>query len=135
AFLVINFFSYSGGTWNLATRFISSSSGKEAKKAAILSSVLYLVWPLILFYPMFAAPIFFPDLSNPEQSYTIMAMKFLPPGLLGLLVASLFSTTLTMTGSDSNTISAVITRDILPIINKKIRLFDKKKMLVLARYT
>lgn len=135
AFLVINFFSYSGGTWNLATRFISSSSGKEAKKAAILSSVLYLVWPLILFYPMFAAPIFFPDLSNPEQSYTIMAMKFLPPGLLGLLVASLFSTTLTMTGSDSNTISAVITRDILPIINKKIRLFDKKKMLVLARIT
>ena len=135
AFLVINFFSYSGGTWNLATRFISSSSGKEAKKAAILSSILYLIWPLILFYPMFAAPIFFPDLANPEQSYTIMALKFLPPGLLGLLVASLFSTTLTMTGSDSNTISAVITRDILPVINKKIRLFDRKKMLVLARLT
>src|SRR5690606_19233426 len=38
AFLVINFFSYSGGTWNLATRFISSQSGKEAQKAAMFSS-------------------------------------------------------------------------------------------------
>ncbi|MGO1520753.1 MAG: sodium:solute symporter family protein [Sphingobacterium sp.] len=135
AFLVINFFSYSGGTWNLATRFISSSSGKEAKKAAILSTILYLIWPLILFYPMFAAPIFFPGLANPEQSYSIMAMEFLPQGLLGLLVASLFSTTLSMTSSDANTISSVITRDILPVLSKKVRQLDRRKMLFLARGT
>ncbi|MGO1597535.1 MAG: sodium:solute symporter family protein [Sphingobacterium sp.] len=135
AFLVINFFSYSGGTWNLATRFISSSSGKEAKKAAILSTILYLIWPLILFYPMFAAPIFFPGLANPEQSYSIMAMEFLPQGLLGLLVASLFSTTLSMTSSDANTISSVITRDILPVLSKKVKQLDKQKMLLLARAT
>lgn len=135
AFLVINFFSYSGGTWNLATRFISSSSGKEARKAALLSAVLYLIWPLILFFPMFAAPIFFPDLANPEQSYSLMAMEFLPPGLLGLLVASLFSTTLSMTASDSNTISSVINRDILPIAFKKMTLLDGKKLLLIARIT
>ncbi|SMG35996.1 sodium:solute symporter family protein [Sphingobacterium psychroaquaticum] len=135
AFLVINFFSYSGGTWNLATRFISSPSGKDAKKAAILSAVLYLIWPLILFYPMFAAPIFFPNLENPETSYSLMAMEFLPSGLLGLLVASLFSTTLSMTSSDANTISSVITRDILPVIMKKVKFYDKKQMLLLARVT
>lgn len=135
AFLVINFFSYSGGTWNLATRFISSPSGKDAKKAAILSAILYLVWPLILFYPMFAAPIFFPNLEKPETSYSLMAMEFLPPGLLGLLVASLFSTTLSMTSSDANTISSVITRDILPVMIKKVKTFDKPKMLLLARIT
>src|SRR5690606_7916726 len=135
AFLVINFFSYSGGTWNLATRFISSPSGKDAKKAAILSAILYLVWPLILFYPMFAAPIFFPNVEKPETSYSLMAMEFLPPGLLGLLVASLFSTTLSMTSSDSNTISSVITRDILPIMIKNVKTFDKPKMLLVARIT
>ena len=135
AFLIINFFSYSGGTWNLATRFISSPSGKEAKKAAILSTVLYLIWPLILFFPMFAAPIFFPALENPEQSYSIMAMEFLPQGLLGLSVASLFSTTLSMTSSDANTISSVITRDILPVLSKKVRQLDRRKMLFLARGT
>ncbi len=135
AFLVINFFSYSGGTWNLATRFISSPSGKEARKAAVLSTVLYLIWPLILFYPMFAAPIFFPNLANPQQSYSMMAMEFLPSGLLGLMVASLFSTTLSMTSSDANTISSVITRDILPVLHRSVRDFDKRKMLILARVT
>lgn len=135
AFLVINFFSYSGGTWNLATKFISSPSGSEAKKAAFLSAVLYLIWPLILFFPMFAAPIFLPGLENPEQSYSLMAMELLPPGLLGLLVASMFANTLTMTASDANTISSVITRDIFPLIIKKVKTFNAKKMLLLARIT
>lgn len=76
--LVINFFSYSGGTWNLATRFISSSSGKTAKKAAMLSSVLYFVWPLILLYPMFAAPIFLENLADPTLSYGMMVTEFYP---------------------------------------------------------
>src|SRR5690606_6544945 len=53
----------------------------------------------------------------------------------GLLLASMFANTLTMTGSDSNTISAVITRDILPILYKKIRAFGVKKMLMIARVT
>lgn len=135
AFLVINFFSYSGGTWNLATRFISSQSGKEAQKAAMFSSFLYLIWPLILLFPMFAAPIFLPDLANPEQSYSLMAMEFLPPGLLGLLIASLFSNTLSMTASDANTISSVITRDILPVVNKQIKQFSAQRMLLIARIT
>lgn len=135
AFMVISFFSYSGGTWNLATRFISSSSGSEAKKAATLSMILYLLWPLILFFPMFAAPVFLPDLENPEQSYPLLALKFLPPGILGLLLASMFSNTLTMTGSDANTISAVITRDIFPVFFKKVRSYDNKRMLLIARIT
>lgn len=135
AMLVINFFSYSGGTWNLATRFISSQSGKEARKAAMFSAFLYLAWPLILLFPMFAAPIFLPDLANPEQSYSLMAMKFLPPGLLGLLVASLFSNTLSMTASDANTISSVITRDILPVLVKKVKVLSSKAMLNIARIT
>lgn len=56
-FLFVVFLSYNGGTWNLATRFISSPSGKEAKKSALFSGVLYLIWPLFLFFPMWAAPI------------------------------------------------------------------------------
>lgn len=135
AFMIICFFSYSGGTWNLATRFISSPSGSEAKKAATLSMLLYLFWPLVLFFPMFAAPIFLVDLPNPEQSYALLAMKFLPPGLVGLLLASMFANTLTMTGSDANTISAVITRDIFPVLYKKIRTFGKERMLLIARIT
>ena len=133
--LVIDFFSYSGGTWNLSTRFISSANGKEARKAGILSSVLYFVWPLILLFPMFAAPVFFTDLADPTLSYGMMAMKFLPAGLLGLVLASMFANTLSMTSSDSNTVSAVITRDILPTVFHQVRKFTPKQSLVLARIT
>ena len=135
AMLLINFFSYSGGTWNLATRFISSSSGKVARKAGILSSILYFVWPLILLYPMFAAPLFFDQLADPTTSYGLMAIKFLPAGLVGLVLASMFANTLSMTSSDSNTISAVISRDILPVIFPKVRNFTPKNALKLARLT
>lgn len=135
AMLLINFFSYSGGTWNLATRFISSSSASQAKKAGVLSSILYLIWPLILLFPMFVAPLFFDDLSDPTLSYGIMARKFLPAGLLGLVLASMFANTLSMTSSDSNTISAVICRDILPKIFPQFRNLTRKKELRIARIT
>lgn len=131
--LLINFFSYSGGTWNLATRFISSSSAKVAKKAGILSSILYLLWPLILLYPMFAAPLLLENLSDPTLSYGLMAKKFLPTGLLGLVLASMFANTLSMTSSDSNTISSVISRDFLPNIFPEFRNLSQKKELRLAR--
>lgn len=133
AFLFINFLSYNGGQWNLATRYISSPSESQATKAARLSGLLYLIWPLILFFPMWAAPILLPDLADPSQSYGQLTLLLLPSGLVGLVIASLFANTMSMTSSDINTISAVITRDILPNISKKFSL-DKISLLT-ARVT
>jgi solute:Na+ symporter, SSS family len=121
AFLFINFLSYNGGQWNLATRYISSNTEQQASKAARLSGILYLVWPLILFFPMWAAPILLPDLADPSQSYGELTLLLLPSGLVGLVIASLFANTMSMTSSDINTISAVITRDILPNLSLNVK--------------
>lgn len=121
AFLFINFLSYNGGTWNLATRYISSPDERQATKAAWLSGTLYLVWPLILFLPLWAAPILLPGLEDPSQSYGLLTLQLLPRGLVGLVLASLFANTMSMTSSDINTISAVISRDILPLVFSKIK--------------
>ena len=56
-YLLINTLSYNGGTWNLAQRFIASPTGSSARRAALLSAGLYLVWPLVMFFPMWAAPL------------------------------------------------------------------------------
>ncbi|WP_158861402.1 sodium:solute symporter family protein [Lunatibacter salilacus] len=133
AFLFINFLSYNGGQWNLATRYISSPSEQQATKAARLSGILYIVWPLILFFPMWAAPVILPAMEDPTQSYGILTMELLPVGLIGLVVASLFANTMSMTSSDINTISAVITRDILPVLSERFR--DGKNSLTIARLT
>ncbi|POP45863.1 Na+:solute symporter [Superficieibacter electus] len=114
AYLVIYTLSYNGGTWNLAQRFIASPGGREARKAALLSSALYLIWPLVLFLPMWAAPLIYPTISDPSRSYSIMAMDLLPNGLIGLVLIAMFTHTLSMTSSDANAITAVVTRDILP---------------------
>jgi solute:Na+ symporter, SSS family len=132
-FLLINFLSYNGGTWNLATRYISSPSGSDARKAAILSASLYLVWPLILFFPMWAAPILLPDLSDPTQSYALLTQELLPPGLIGLVLASMFANTMSMTSSDANTVASVISRDILPNISDQFKGLERKQSLYLAR--
>ncbi len=115
-FLILNFLSYNGGTWNLASRFISQPSEKSVRKSARLSAILYLVWPLVLFFPMWCTPLFFPGMEDPENSYARLALEFLPPGLVGLVLASMFANTLTMTSSDANTITAVLNRDIIPYL-------------------
>jgi Na+/proline symporter len=115
-FLILNFLSYNGATWNLATRFISQPSESSVRKSARLSALLYLVWPLVLFFPMWCTPIFFPGIDNPENSYARLALEFLPAGLVGLVLASMFANTLTMTSSDANTITAVLSRDIIPYL-------------------
>lgn len=135
AFLFINFLSYNGGTWNLATRYISSPSGSDARKAALLSAALYLFWPLILFFPMWAAPVLLPGLEDPSQSYALLTMELLPPGLVGLVLASMFANTMSMTSSDANTIAAVITRDILPQSTRRIRALLESRSLYVARIT
>jgi Na+/proline symporter len=122
-FVVLIFFlyflSYNGGSWSLATRYISSPNEKEASRAARLSGILYLIWPLILFFPMWAAPLILPGLEKPDESYGWLMLKILPQGMIGLVIASLFAATMGMTSSDVNTIAAVITRDILPVISPK----------------
>src|SRR5699024_8293500 len=134
-YFFVVFLSYNGGTWNLAARYISSPSSKKAKKSAYLSGLLYLIFPLIIFYPMWAAPILIPGIENPENSYGLLAMELLPSGLVGLVLSGLFAATMSMTSSDANTISAVITRDILPNISNRFKGMSQKQGLGIARIT
>ncbi len=135
AILIIDIFSYNGGTWNLAQRYIAAPTGKDAKKAALLSASLYFVWPLVLFFPMWAAPILLPNLAEGDlnSSYCRMVMDFLGPGLIGLMLASLVSHTLAMTTADATAITAVLTRDIVPRIWKPAASFNDRQSLLMAR--
>ncbi len=135
AFLLMSSFSYNGGTWSLATRYIASPNATSAKKSGLLSGALYLIWPLILFFPMWAAPLFMPHLADPTDSYALMVRRFLPEGLVGLVLAGIFSATLSMVTSDANTISAVITKDIIPFLSKRFMKMHPEKELRLARLT
>jgi len=134
-YLLINTLSYNGGTWNLAQRFIASPNGSTARKAALLSAGLYLAWPLVMFFPMWAAPILLPNLEAPDQSYALLTQELLPAGLVGLVLAGLFAHTMAMTGSDANAISSVVTRDILPAAWRGARGMTTQTELLVGRIT
>ncbi|MDT0169238.1 sodium:solute symporter family protein [Pseudarthrobacter sp. BRE9] len=133
AYIVISTVSYNGGTWNLAQRFIAAPTGSSARKSILLSGGLYLVWPLVLFFPMWAAPLLVPNLAQPEQSYALVAQMLLPAGLVGLVLAGMFSHTMAMTSSDANAISAVITRDIIPALRRSRQPLASKTELAAGR--
>lgn len=133
AFLFVNLLSYNGGTWSLAQRFMAAPDPASARRSALLSAALYLVWPLVLFYPMWAAPLLLPNLPNPADSYALLAKQLLPAGLIGLVLAGLVAHSMAMTSSDANAVSAVIVRDILPAIFPADGLSDERKLLRAGR--
>jgi Na+/proline symporter len=135
AFLFIKTFEYNGGMWNLAQRYMAAPSGSDAKRSALLSSALWLVWPLVLFIPMCAAPLLVPGLAKAEQSYVELSQLLLPSGLIGLVLAGFFSHTMAMVASDANVISSVITRDIGPVLVPKLRRLSDAAILKFARIT
>ncbi len=107
--------SYNGGTWGLAQRFYSIAKPGKARKAALLSAGLFLFYPLAVYIPMWAAHSLIGHVENPEHTYMLVAQKILPqvsPGLLGLLIASMFAATMSMIDSDISALSAVFTKDI-----------------------
>ena len=132
---IINILGYNGGTWNLAQRYIAAPQGSDAKKAALLSAALYLIWPLVLFFPMWACPLLIPNLpaEQQQQSFSMMVIQFLPPGLTGLMLAALVSHTLTMTTADATAITSVVVRDVIPKIWKRAGSFSARQQLFTAR--
>ncbi|MES2692016.1 MAG: sodium:solute symporter family protein [Verrucomicrobiota bacterium] len=134
-YLMGSILSYNGGTWNLAARYIGASSPEHAKKSAMLSGWLYLIWPLFMFFPMWLAPVLLPGLADTSQSYVLLTKQFLPAGLIGLVLASMFAATMAMTTSDTNTVSSVITRDVLPTFSPRFRQLGQRQALLLARVT
>ncbi|MFI8996179.1 sodium:solute symporter family protein [Streptomyces sp. NPDC053542] len=134
AYLFIKTFEYSGGMWNQAQRYMATGSAREAKRSARLSAVLWFVWPAVLFFPMWVAPLLVkaekPDASD---SYALLTERLLPHGLLGLVIVGFFSHTMAMCSSDANAISAVFTRDIAPAVSAKARSWSHRAGLVAAR--
>ena len=103
-----------------AARYLCVKDGGAARKAAMLSTILFLVGPVIWFIPPMAARILYPDLTamfpslkNPaEGAYVAIAMKTMPAGLLGLLVTGIFSATMSSMDTGLNRNAGVFIKNV-----------------------
>jgi SSS family solute:Na+ symporter len=99
-----------GGDLQFAQRFSCVPTQRDARWSAFLFGGLYLISPFLWFIPPLIYRSMDPS-ANPEQAYILMVKAVLPVGLMGLVMAAMFSATASMVSSVLNVYAGVLTRD------------------------
>lgn len=110
-----------GAEWAFVQRYLCVPSPKDARKSTFLFGGLYLISPFLWLLP----PLFWriqqpiPVGAEPEAvtqlaetAYILSCKAVLPIGMLGLMIAALFSATASMISSQLNVFSGVLTENI-----------------------
>lgn len=100
-----------GGDWPFVQRYISVPTVSDAKKSTYLVGALYLLTPLIWYFPAMAFRQIEPT-ANPEQAYILMSDHVLMKGMLGVMLAAMVSATLSTVSGTLNVFANVFTYDI-----------------------
>jgi SSS family transporter len=134
AFYLLIILSYNGN-WAFAQKFYSVQDERAARKAGTLAVVLKIIGPPLFILPAMAARSLMPELlqppNSPQFTYAALSLKYLPAGLMGLMIAAMFSATMSTLSGDYNVMASVMTEDIYR------RLFDKdasqKRLIIVGR--
>jgi len=100
------------GNWAFIQRFYSVKDESSSKKLGYFTAILFFIFPIFFLLPAIAATQIFPSLPNPEMAYVATAVKLLPSGIMGLMLAAIFSATMSSLNSEFNVMSGVLTNDI-----------------------
>lgn len=100
-----------GGDWPFVQRYISVPTARDARKSTYLVGVLYLLTPIIWYFPAMAFRQIVPD-ANPEQAYILMSSHVLMKGMVGVMLAAMVSATLSTVSGTLNVFANVFTYDI-----------------------
>lgn len=116
----------------LVQRYYCVATERDARKAAILVAVLYVIGAFVFFVPAMAARQFLPD-GNPEMIYAEVCVRLLPAGMLGLIIAAMFSATMSALSSDYNVVASVLTNDVYKrLLNRNA---SEKTLVLVGRLT
>lgn len=113
-FFVLIGISYNA-SWALAQKYYSVRNEKDAAKAAYCAAALNFVGAPLLILPAIVGRQFLPDLVAQNRTadvYVLLVLKLLPVGMIGIIVAAMFSATMAVVSSDYNAIASVLTKDV-----------------------
>jgi len=99
-----------GGEWAFVQRFLCVPTEKDARKSSWLFGIMYLVSPVLWMLPPMIYRLINPE-ADPKEAYILACREVLPPGVVGLMLAAMFSATASMVDSQLNVFSGVLTRD------------------------
>jgi SSS family solute:Na+ symporter len=112
--------SFGYNTSAMAQRYFSVDTERSAKKVALLCCGLFFVGAFLWFIPPMAMRVLYPDLhtvwpalANPsEGAYAVASLTLLPHGLIGVMLAAMFSSTMANLSAQFNVKSAILTKDL-----------------------
>lgn len=98
--------------WSVVQRYYAVRTDREARRVGYLVAVLTIVGMPLVLLPAMAARIFLPGVEDANTVYSLVCRELLPVGMLGMILAAMFSATMSMLSSDYNAVASVITNDI-----------------------
>ena len=109
--------------WSLVQRYYSTKSEKDAKKMAYLVAALLFIGPPLFFFPAMAARVFMPELDLNDANamnavYATLCKTVLPTGMIGMVIAAMFSATMSSLAGNFNAAAAVMVNELYLRIDK-----------------
>ena len=112
--------SFGYNTSAMAQRYFSVDDERSARKVALLCCGLFFAGAFLWFIPPMAMRVIYPDLhavwprlANPsEAAYAIASLTLLPHGLIGVMLAAMFSATMANLSAQFNLKSAILSKDV-----------------------
>jgi len=119
--------SFGYNTSAMAQRYFSVDTEKSARKVAMLCCGLFFVGAFLWFIPPMAMRVIYPNLrtvwpslANPnEGAYAVASLTLLPHGLIGVMLAAMFSATMANLSAQFNLKSAILTKDLYQALLRK----------------
>lgn len=118
ATLVNSFFNFNNMAEG-AARFLTVKNEREARKAAAGMAVCFVFIPVLLLLPALAATVVYPDLHaafpalrNPQEAaFVAVCLRTMPAGIVGLLIAGIFSVAMASMDTGLNRNSGLLIRN------------------------
>jgi Na+/proline symporter len=111
SFIILMIVSLNSG-WAMVQKYNCVRTEKDAQKVAWLVAGLNFVAPIIFFVPPILARVLLPNLPDTKYAYAALAFTVLPTGMMGMLVAGMFASTLSTMGSEFNVLAGILTNDL-----------------------
>ena len=121
---------FSVNNTNDGYRFLGVKDSKNARKSALMTSILFFTITIVWFIPPMAASIIYPDISTVDVLlplgekaidgiYLAMGIKLLPTGMIGIMICAIFAATMSSMDSTLNRNAGIFVRNFYqPILRK-----------------
>ena len=100
-----------GAQWSYIQRHLCVPTAKDARKGMYLFGCMYLVTPFLWMAP----PLIYRSIradADPQEAYILACVSVMPPGIIGLMIAAMFSATASSLSTNLNVFAGVLTDDV-----------------------